>query len=179
MKQPRIAWAITGSGHYIEECLEFLLTLKNVDLYLSQAGEEVLKMYGINIKEIKEKLPVYRDKAASAPPVGLFYKGYYHTFVMAPTTSNTIAKCVLGISDSLVTNLYSQAGKCRIPSIVYPCDIAPEMETTAPGKKKVMVYPRKIDLEGTAKIRTFEYTQVVESVEQLIATLNHRLTTLT
>jgi flavoprotein len=178
MTQPRLAWAITGSGHYIEECLEFLLTLKDVDLYISQAGEEVLKMYGIDLKEIREKMPVYRDKTASSPPVGLFYKGYYHTFVMAPTTSNTLTKCVLGIADSLVTNLYSQAGKCRIPSIVYPCDIAPEMETTAPGGK-VMVYPRKIDLEATAKIRTFEYTQVVESVDELIAAVKHRLLMLT
>ncbi len=178
MKQPRLAWAITGSGHYIEECLEFLLTLDHVDLYLSQAGEEVLKMYAIDIKDIKANIPVYRDKAASAPPVGLFYKNYYHTFVMAPTTSNTIAKCVFGIADTLVTNLYSQAGKCRVPSIVYPCDIAPEMETTAPGKKKVMVYPRKIDLEGTAKIRTFEYTEVVESVEALKDAVIHRLATL-
>ncbi|MFI3121238.1 MAG: flavoprotein, partial [Methylococcaceae bacterium] len=91
-----------------------------------------------------------------------------------PVTSNTIAKCVLGIADSLVTNLYSQAGKCRIPSIVYPCDIAPEMETTAPGGK-VMVYPRKIDLEGTAKIRRFEYTQVVDSVDALISAVQLRL----
>lgn len=174
MTQPRLAWAITGSGHYMEECLEFLLTLNCVDLYLSQAGEEVLKMYGVDLKDIREKMPVYRDKTASSPPVGLFYKGYYHTFVMAPTTSNTVAKCVLGIADSLVTNLYSQAGKCRVPSIVYPCDIAPEMETTAPGGK-VMVYPRKIDLEATAKIREFEYTQVVESVEELINAVTFRL----
>ncbi len=178
MKQPRLAWAITGSGHYIEECLEFLLTLDHVDLYLSQAGEEVLKMYGADIKEIRSKMPVYRDKAASAPPVGLFYKGYYHTFVMAPTTSNTIAKCVLGIADSLVTNLYAQAGKCRVPSIVYPCDIAPEMETTAPGNKKVMVYPRKIDLEATDKIRHFEFTQVVDNVDELQHAVKHRLATL-
>lgn len=172
--QPRIAWAITGSGHYIEECLEFLLTLENVDLYLSQAGEEVLKMYGVDLKKVRARHPVYRDKAASSPPVGHFYKGYYHTFVMAPTTSNTIAKCVLGIADSLVTNLYSQAGKCRVPSIVYPCDIAPEMETTAPGGK-VMVYPRKIDLEATDKIRTFEYTEVVESVDELIDSVKQRI----
>ncbi|NOT83603.1 MAG: flavoprotein [Methylococcaceae bacterium] len=174
MNKPRLAWAITGSGHYIEECLAFLMTLDCVDVYISQAGEEVLKMYGIKLDDVRAKMPVYRDKAASAPPVGLFYKNYYHTFVMAPTTSNTIAKCVLGISDSLVTNLYSQAGKCRIPSIVYPCDIAPEMETTAPGGK-VMVYPRKIDLEGTAKIRTFEYTQVVESIDELITAVQTRL----
>lgn len=173
--KPRLAWALTGSGHFIEECVEFLLSLDDVDLYISRAGEEVLKMYGIDLKTISNKMPVYRDKAASAPPVGLFYSGRYHTFVMAPVTSNTIAKCVLGIADSLVTNLYSQAGKCRVPSIVYPCDIAPEMETTAPRKKKVMVYPRKIDLQGTAKIREFEYTQVVESVDELIVTVKLRL----
>ncbi len=177
MDKPRLAWAITGSGHYIEECLDFLLTLDDVDLYLSQAGEEVLLMYGISLDDVRKKMPVYRDKTASAPPVGHFYKGYYHTFVMAPTTSNTVAKCVLGIADSLVTNLYSQAGKCRVPSIVYPCDIAPEMETTAPGGK-VMVYPRKIDLEGTAKLRTFEYTSVVESVDELIITVKERLKSL-
>ena len=173
---PRLAWAITGSGHYIEECIEFLLTLDNVDLYISQAGEEVLKMYGISLSDLREKMPVYRDKTASCPPVGLFYKGYYHTFVLAPTTSNTIAKCVLGIADSLVTNLYSQAGKCRVQSIVYPCDIAPEMETTAPSGK-VMVYPRKIDLDGTAKLREFAYTEVVESVDSLILAVNARLKT--
>ncbi|HEY8159248.1 MAG TPA: flavoprotein [Methylobacter sp.] len=177
MSKPRLAWAVTGSGHYIEECLDFMLTLDDVDVYLSLAGEEVLKMYGIKIDDIRKKFPVYRDKTASVPPVGLFYKGYYHTFVMAPVTSNTVAKCVLGIADSLVTNLYSQAGKCRVPSIVYPCDIAPEMETTAPGGK-VMVYPRKIDLEGTAKLRTFEYTTVVESVDDLIITVKERLKSL-
>lgn len=177
MHKPRLAWAITGSGHYIEECLDFLLTLDDVDLYISQAGEEVLKMYGIDINEIRKKVPVFRDKTASSPPVGHFYKGHYHTFVMAPATSNTIAKCVLGIADNLVTNLYSQAGKCRVPSIVYPCDIAPEMETTAPGGK-VMVYPRKIDLAGTDKIRTFEYTTVVESVDELIIKVNERLNSL-
>lgn len=170
MKNPRLAWALTGSGHYITDCLDFLLTLDNVDVYLSQAAEEVLKMYGVNLQDLRNRFPVYRDKAASCPPVGLFYKGYYHTFVMAPATSNTVAKCVLGIADSLVTNLYSQAGKCRVPSIVYPCDIAPEMETTAPGGK-VMVYPRPIDLEATAKLRTFSYTQVVDSVEELIAAI--------
>lgn len=177
MTSPRIAWAVTGSGHYIEECIALMLTLDNIDLYLSQAGEEVLKMYGIQINDLRDKIRIYRDKAASAPPVGLFYKGYYHTLVLAPTTSNTIAKCVLGIADSLVTNLYSQAGKCRIANIVYPCDIAPEMKTTAPGGE-VMVYPRKIDLEATEKIRSFEYTTVVESVAELKLALHQRLANL-
>lgn len=178
MDKPRLAWAITGSGHYIEECLDYLLTLDSADLYISQAGEEVLKMYGIKLDDIRQKMPVYRDKAASAPPVGLFYKGYYHSFVMAPATSNTVAKCVLGISDSLVTNLFAQAGKCRVPSIVYPCDTAPEIETTAPGKKKFMVYPRAVDLEATNKLREFAHTTVVDSVQELIAVVQNRLSML-
>lgn len=178
MDKPRLAWAITGSGHYIEECLDYLLTLDFADLYISQAGEEVLKMYGIKLDDIRQKMPVYRDKAASAPPVGLFYKGYYHSFVMAPATSNTVAKCVLGISDSLVTNLFAQAGKCRVPSIVYPCDTAPEIETTAPGKKKFMVYPRAVDLEATNKLREFAHTTVVDSVQELIAVVQNRLSML-
>jgi dihydromethanopterin reductase (acceptor) len=177
MTTPRLAWAITGSGHYIEACLEYLLTLRDVDVYLSQAGEEVLKMYGIDLAKVRAVHKVYRDKTASSPPVGHFYSGYYHTFVMAPATSNTIAKCVVGIADNLVTNLYSQAGKCKVPSIVYPCDTAPEIETTAPGGK-VMVYPRAIDLEGTDKIRRFEYTTVVESVDALIDAVNQRLAAL-
>jgi hypothetical protein len=51
------------------------------------------------------------------------------------------------------------------------------METTAPGGK-VMVYPRIIDLEATDKIRTFEYTQVVESVDELIIAVKKRLKSL-
>ncbi|MGR8997698.1 MAG: hypothetical protein ACU88J_01445 [Gammaproteobacteria bacterium] len=80
MNKHRLAWAITGSGHYLEECMDFLLTLDDVDLYLSLAAEEVIKMYGMNLYDIRKKMPVYRDKTASSPPVGHFYKGYYHTF---------------------------------------------------------------------------------------------------
>jgi hypothetical protein len=61
-----------------------------------------------------------------------------------------------------------------VPSIVYPCDIAPEMETTAPSGK-VMVYPRKIDLAATNSLRDFEYTSVVESVDELINSVTARL----
>ena len=177
MQKPRLAWAISGSGHFLEACVELMLGLKQVDLYLSRAGEEVLKIYGLNLADLQAAMPVYRDRAASSPPVGLFYSGYYHTLVMAPATSNTIAKCTLGIADSLVTNLYAQAGKCRVPSIVYPCDIAPEMATTAPGNKTVMVYPRPVDLEATEKLRSFPYTEVVESVEALYDALKRRPST--
>jgi flavoprotein len=98
--------------------------------------------------------------------VGGFYYNVYHTLIVAPATSNTVAKCVYGISDNLATNVFAQAGKCRVPTIVFACDTAPELETRAP-KDIVMVYPRRIDLENTEKIKSFEATEVVESLAAL------------
>ena len=112
-------------------------------------------------------------KDESAPPVGGFYYGTYHTLVVAPATSNTVAKCVLGISDTLVTNVFAQAGKCRVPAIVFACDTAPELETEAP-KGMVKVYPRRVDLEHTERLRAFEATEVVESLESLGSALVRR-----
>ena len=92
-------------------------------------------------------------------PVELFYEGKYHTLVIAPATSNTIAKMAYGFSDSLVSNLYAQAGKTRVPSIIFACDTAPEglnsIESEAPRENMVQVFPRKIDLDNVAKISKF------------------------
>ena len=40
----------------------------------------------------------------------------YHAVILAPATSNTVAKCVVG---------------GRLPAIVFACDTAPELETEA------------------------------------------------
>ena len=172
--KPRLAWAVTGSGHYLDECLEIIRDLEDVDLFYSSAGEEVLRMYGHDPKAINKQGRVYRDRAASSPPVGLFYRGDYHTLVVAPATSNTVAKMVLGLSDSLVSNVYAQAGKCGIPNIVLACDTEPEMDTPAPDRI-VKVWPRKIDLEHTHKLATHEGTTVVENPEKLLSALKIRL----
>jgi len=165
-EQPRIAWAFTGSGHYIKECLALADALPAVDLFLSRAAAEVMQVYGFPVSGLKERFKLFRDTAASAPPVGLFYKGHYDLVVVAPATSNTVAKMVYGISDTLVTNIYAQAGKCRVQSIVFACDAAPEMETEAPSGI-VKVYPRPIDLENTQRLGHMAHTEVVLSVADL------------
>ncbi|MEW8370507.1 MAG: flavoprotein [Candidatus Thiodiazotropha sp.] len=169
-EKPREAWAITGSGHYLKECLDLVQQRPDVDLFLSKAAAEVLPMYDFDLKSIRQQITCFRDTTASASPVGLFYQGRYRRLVIAPATSNTIAKMVWGIADTLVTNIYAQAGKCRIPSIVFACDTEPEMETEAPGGM-VMIYPRQIDLENVKRLEDFEYTSVVTSFDQLLATL--------
>jgi dihydromethanopterin reductase (acceptor) len=175
IKQQRLAWAITGSGHYLRECLDIIHTLQDVDLFLSKAATEVLQQYGYRHQVGK----VFQDKTASSVPVELFYQGRYHSLVIAPATSNTIAKMVCGISDNLVTNLYAQAGKTRIPSILFACDTAPELESEAPRDNVVKVYPRRIDLENVAKIKTYEATTVVEDMQSLHAQIQAHMQGLT
>lgn len=162
----RLAWAITGSGHYLRECMALIRDCEAVDLFLSAAAAEVLTMYGYSIEALRQDMRVFRDTTASSVPVGLFYGGHYHTLVIAPATSNTVAKCAFGISDSLVSNIFAQAGKCRVPSIVFACDTAPELQSEAP-REMVTVYPRRIDLDNVERLRGFEDTRVVSDIDQL------------
>ena len=169
---PRWAWVLTGSGHFFTESFALIHQIEHCDVFVSKAANEVLRMYGLKL-DFPETNRVLHDKTASAIPVGEFYHGVYHTVVVAPATSNTVAKCVLGISDSLATNVFAQAGKCRIPAIVFACDTAPELETMAPHGL-VKVYPRRIDLENTERLKSFERTEVVESLAALEATVRRR-----
>ena len=159
------AWVLTGSGHFFNETIELINKIKNVDLFVSKAAEEVLIMYKKKGK-ISENIKIYKDNSASSVSVGKFYKGTYHTLIMAPTSSNTVAKCVYGISDSLATNIFAQAGKCKVFCIFFPCDTAPELKTFAPSGY-VDVFPREIDLKNVEKLKDFSNTQVVMTFQEL------------
>ncbi len=166
------AWVLTGSGHFFTETIDLINILENVDLYISKAAEEVLVMYKKK-GMISNKIKIYRDNSASSASVGKFYQGKYHSCVMAPTSSNTVAKCVCGISDTIATNIFAQSGKCKVPCIFFPCDTAPELKTMAPSGI-VDVFPRKIDLENVEKLKKFEFTEVVISFEELKKTILNR-----
>lgn len=179
-KKQHLAWAITGSGHYLRESLEVLQELENVDIFLSKAAAEIIKQYGFQAQLDATSHKVYQDKTASSVPVEGFYAGKYHTLVIAPATSNTIAKMAYGFSDSLVTNLYAQAGKTRVPSIIFACDTVPpigekSIESEAPRENMVQVYPRKIDLDNVQKLAEFEHSKIVESISMLQQAISIRL----
>ncbi|OHC81053.1 MAG: flavoprotein [Rhodospirillales bacterium RIFCSPLOWO2_01_FULL_65_14] len=173
-RKQRLGWALTGSGHFFKECLEIMRRFDDLDVFVSKAAAEVIRMYGKKTDGLPTGVRIIKDTTASAAPVGKFYYNEYHTLVLAPATSNTVAKCVYGISDNLATNVFAQAGKCRIPIIVFACDTAPELDTEAP-KGMVKVFPRRIDLENVDRLKSFESIQVVESVDGLAAAIEARM----
>ncbi|MBX3605280.1 MAG: dihydromethanopterin reductase [Piscinibacter sp.] len=174
----RFAWCITGSGHFLEESMALAQRLPALDLFLSDAGEEVLGIYGIRLEDLKARFApgfrLVRDKTASAVPVGMLYEDIYHTVVVAPATSNTVAKCVVGISDTLPTNMFAQAGKLGIPGIVFACDTEPVVVTKSPHDW-VTLRPRRLELDNVDRLREIEFCRVVCSPAELESALDVRL----
>ncbi|MDR2967792.1 MAG: dihydromethanopterin reductase (acceptor) [Methanobacteriaceae archaeon] len=140
----RIGWAITGAGHLLSESVEILEKLANnheITVFLSNAGEEVLKMYGLYERVAKitggyyRELAIDRNQRFSYPISGRFSLGKYDLLIVSPTTSNTVAKIVNGISDSIVTNVVAQSGKGRVKTLIVPVDIeSGDVETVLPSK---------------------------------------------
>jgi dihydromethanopterin reductase (acceptor) len=165
---------VTGSGHQLEEAMAVAARLPSVDLFLSAAAEEVLPQYKFRIDELRQRFRVLRDTTASGVPVGMLYSDIYHTVVVAPATSNTVAKCAFGISDTLPTNMVAQAGKLGILSIVFACDTEPTVVTKAPHEW-VTLRPRRIELENVDRLRAIDHCRVVCSSVELEAALDARM----
>lgn len=141
----------------------------------------MLPFYGRHLGDLRPRFRVYRDKSASGVPVGMLYEDVYHTVVVAPATSNTVAKCALGLSDSLPTNMFAQAGKLGIPGIVFACDTKPFVVTTAPrtaDREFFTLRPRRIELENVERLRGIEHCEVVTNPAELQQALEARLSQL-
>ena len=140
----KIAGGITGAGHMRLESVETLEELSKeheVTVLLSAAGEEVLKMYGLynRVEAITggyyQELVLEKDQKFSYPLAGRFSLGRYDLLIVSPSTSNTIAKVINGIADTLITNAIAQAGKGKTQTLIVPVDLeAGEVQTVLPSK---------------------------------------------
>ncbi len=157
----RIGWAITGAGHLLDESvtiMEKLAKNNEITVFLSNAGEEVLKMYGLfeRVANITggyyKELALDSDQSFSFPISGRLSLGKYDLLIVSPTTSNTVAKIVHGISDTLVTNSVAQAGKGGVKTLIVPVDIeSGNVET---------ILPSKLELESCADCNECEAAKI-------------------
>ncbi|MDR3584289.1 MAG: flavoprotein [Desulfosporosinus sp.] len=165
--QSRIAWGITGAGHFLSSSIENLLALNEVDVFLSQAAKEILPSYGLweTLKGSSHR--IFLDESASSRSITKLYSGEYKLVVIAPVTSNSIAKMICGIADNLITNLFAHAGKCQIPVVLLPCDSQPEINSLTPQGVQVLVHAREVDLENLSRLANWPGVSVVDDIDGL------------
>ena len=156
----RIAWGITGCGDYLKESLDLMKDLArehnlDVRVYLSEAGEMVIKWYRL-FNDLKNSFPkTYSEKSPNIPfLVGDLQLGKYDFLLITPSTSNTVAKIATGISDTLLTNATAQAMKAKVPVYIFPVDQRKgEVTTDLPDGMKLTLSMRDFDIEDLDKLR--------------------------
>ncbi|MCL2856099.1 MAG: hypothetical protein FWE19_00035 [Oscillospiraceae bacterium] len=172
-RRARIAWGITGAGHFLEDCVKLILAHEQCDVFLSRAGLQVLKLHGL-YRELQDcGHEIFLDEDAAGFRATRLYGGRYDLVVIAPATSNTVAKMVAAIADGLVTSLFATAGKCKIPAVILPCDVSGEVVSTTHKGKEIRVHVRPIDQQNTEALASFEGVRVVHSPNQLAEVISN------
>jgi len=141
----QIAWAVTGAGHFLEETCDVMSRLVKdnkvtVTAYLSSAGEQVVKMYGLwsKLEQISpggylQEIFAENNEEPGFSHAGRLVMNLYDALVVSPASGNTVAKIVCGIADTLATNAVAQAQKGQVPVYVVPTDQKEGfVETTLP-----------------------------------------------
>jgi len=172
----KIAWGITGSGDRIDETVEVMIDLQkeyddlvDVRVFVSKAGEQVIKYYKLFNTLEKHFDKVWVEINANSPFLaGQLQMKRYEFLLLAPTTSNTVAKISLGLADSLLSNAAIMSQKAFIPTVIMPCDYKPGIVTTIlPDGSEMRLRIRKEDADHVQKLREMEDVSVIETPQEI------------
>ena len=170
-KKKRVAWGVTGSGERLAETIETMKKIKkqyqsivDINVYLSKAGDQVLEYYrqANTLKEDFSKIWV--EINANAPFLaGQLQIGKFEFLLIAPATSNTVAKISMGIADSLLTNAAIMALKGFTPVYILPTDYKEGTTTTKlPDGRDLKLRIRGEDVENVRKLATMQGVFLLE-----------------
>ncbi len=175
-KVKRVAWGITGSGDRLNEVIEIMKELKKqyqddvrITVYLSKAGYQVVNLYN-RANDLKENFDKVRIEVNSnIPTLAVQLQSEKIEFLLiAPTTANTVAKIVAGITDTLLTNATMMSLKSFVPVYVVPCDYKEGTAVTQlPNGSAMKLRVRKEDVERTKKLATMDGINVLEQLEEV------------
>ncbi|HUS78847.1 MAG TPA: archaeoflavoprotein AfpA [Patescibacteria group bacterium] len=177
-----IAWGITGSGDKLEETVDAMSAVKSaygeiqIDVYLSKAGEQVVKYYGLE-GGLEAFDKVYHEKDANNPFLaGKLQTGRYDLLLVAPSTSNTVAKLVAGIADTMLTNAAIQAVKAYVDVYVMPVDYREgTIVTRLPDGTEMRLRVRKEDAENVRRLSVMDGFTTFEKTEEIKGIIERHL----
>ena len=175
-KLPKVAWGITGAGDKIAEIVEVMKDLKKqsegtveIDVYISKAAETMLKFYRLE-DELRKSFPkVLVEVNANSPFLAAWLQnGKYEFLLIAPASSNTVAKIANSISDTMLTNAALMSLKAFRPVYVLPTDYKESIiYTKLPNGKDLKLRVRKEDADQVRKLEDMEDIHVLESPQKM------------
>jgi len=177
-KKRKIAWGITGAGDKIAEYIQVMTEIKNeyevtleIHVYLSKAAETVLKFYNLEntLKQNFTKISV--EINSNAPFLAAWMQTRKYEFLLiAPATSNTVAKLANGIGDTMLTNAAIMSLKAFVPVYVAPTDYREgTVYTKLPNGKEMKLRVRKEEVEQVKKLSRMEDVFVLEGPQKILA----------
>lgn len=175
-KQKRAAWGITGSGDRLPEVFEMMKRINTqyqddvrITVYLSKAGALVVNYYRL-FKDLQEQFDKTRvETNSNTPTLALqLQSGKIEFLLIAPATSNTVAKIANGIADTLLTNAAIMALKAFVPVYILPCDYKEGITVTQlPDGSDMKIRVRKEDAEHARRLADMDGVFVLEKPEEI------------
>jgi archaeoflavoprotein AfpA len=175
-KKRKVAWGITGAGDKIAEVLEVMKDLKKqsedvveIEVFVSKAAEIVLKFYRLE-DELKRNFPkVQVELNSNSPFLAAWMQMHKYEFLLiAPATSNTVAKIANGIGDTLITNSAIMSLKAFMPVYILPTDYKESIVyTKLPNGKEMKLRVRKEEADQVRKLEKMEDVHVLENLQKM------------
>jgi len=176
VKKRKVAWGITGAGDKIAEFIDVMAQVKkeheatvDIHVFISKAGETVLKFYSLEtaVRQSFEKVQV--EVNANAPFLAAWMQNRKYEFLLiAPATSNTVAKIANGIGDTMITNAAIMSLKAFVPVYIVPTDYEEGVVyTKLPNGKKMKLRIRKEEVEQVKKLESMEDVHVLYGPQKI------------
>jgi archaeoflavoprotein AfpA len=175
-KKRRVAWGITGSGDRLVETIEIMKEIKkqyqnevDIIVYLSKAGDQVVKWYrlGSDLKENFDRIWV-EINPNSPFLAGQLQTGKFEFLLIAPATSNTVAKISMGLADSLLCNAAIMGLKAFVPVYIMPSDYEEGIVVTKlPNGRDMKLRIRKEDVEHVKKLAGMDDVFILEKPQEI------------
>jgi archaeoflavoprotein AfpA len=176
VKKRKVAWGITGAGDKIAEFIEIMKEIQKeyadtveIQVFLSKAADLVLKYYNLetDLKQNFQKVSV--ELNSNAPFLAAWMQMRKYEFLLiAPATSNTVAKIANSIGDTLLTNAAIMSLKAFVPVYIAPTDYREgTVYTRLPNGKEMKLRVRKEEVKQVKKLERMEDIFVLEGPQKI------------
>ena len=176
IKKRKVAWGITGAGDKIAEFVDTMTAIKKeyedtveMQVFLSKAAEIVLKYYKLEdaLKGNFQKVSV--EINSNAPFLAAWMQTHKYEFLLiAPATSNTVAKIANSIGDTMLTNAAIMSLKAFVPVYIVPTDYKEGVVyTKLPNGNEMKLRVRKEEVDQVKKLERMEGVHVLENHQRI------------